>query len=864
MIATKIIKENNLEPQLKNVKTNKTFLARFGAKSTSSSKANKPNDTQNEVIIKCLNESPKKTSIPTPIRQVPLNVDNEISVISNRSDLKIDEDNLSSSKSNIDLIRSSIENDKELNSIINIFANNNCHKNDTKEPYYQEVKSNNCQDDNEEEINITHYDSTEKSKVRSQFMQRFAKRQITPQVIPQNIELEQNNVNEEQANLEERLNLVMEQLDELKKEKLKSHTNDERRDLEERINNLIDVKLKYIEKLQENQFKLMSQLITNAVGPQQSKAQYDKYARSPSPNKSSPVKNKQRKKTRSRSKEQYTQARSLSPIKYEPSYGCLQCELNQVCKKHEQVKEKKSDFLKELLDLSSPVKNRNRSNETLNQSPQRQTSSVKLTSTINDNSNDLLFDKYLTQTQQLEDLIKAHKQKEDEINKLNLKEKSVLKQTLKSSPQKGLFSDFDEVLKEIENSKSMLENDINTLLHNRENNLFYHVVAENSITSQDEKENIRMRKLVDGYLDAISNEVKKEVLQEIIDQSKHVKLEAEKDEKSNGQIDRRSRTAVKNQTQPPNKPIVTQKPKAEVKTSEKYLKSIYGNELLEKIKKEKSKFDWSSKTKISSQTDLMLEEIHKSNDDIFDKIIAKPVQLPKLPTKTIDNKPNKFQQSKVIQKPIEQIKSEPLVKLKNPPAKVPIKAKSNIGIVTVPFKEPEKENKAKKLLIQNQPAINISPEVKISKENSKSEHKNVEKIDEIKSKYDASFESDDDNPFSNQEGAGLQLPGYHNAKQVEQKKIERHVPSAPKLQDKLNYQIQPSSDDLAEKLRAKDLLENRALDWIEQELIARFVSTLTRQHEKIEEISDPVESTIDESESEISISQNESVLSILE
>lgn len=42
-------------------------------------------------------------------------------------------------------------------------------------------------------------------------------------------------------------------------------------------------------------------------------------------------------------------------------------------------------------------------------------------------------------------------------------------------------------------------------------------------------ERIRMKKLVDGCMIAISNDVQKEVSQRLIDESTHVKLEAERD-----------------------------------------------------------------------------------------------------------------------------------------------------------------------------------------------------------------------------------------------------------------------------------------------------------------------------------------------
>jgi hypothetical protein len=65
----------------------------------------------------------------------------------------------------------------------------------------------------------------------------------------------------------------------------------------------------------------------------------------------------------------------------------------------------------------------------------------------------------------------------------------------------------------------------------------------------------------------------------------------------------------------------------------------------------------------------------------------------------------------------------------------------------------------------------------------------------------------------NESGTGIAFPGYKKPIEIDEEfkyppKITHRV-----VKDKELHYIQPSSDEIAERLKSRDLLENKALDW---------------------------------------------------
>lgn len=69
----------------------------------------------------------------------------------------------------------------------------------------------------------------------------------------------------------------------------------------------------------------------------------------------------------------------------------------------------------------------------------------------------------------------------------------------------SMFGDIKEILKAVEFTKKQLEAEADIANRERQNRMFY---ALSSMTPHHDDERLRMRKLVDGCVNAISNDVK--------------------------------------------------------------------------------------------------------------------------------------------------------------------------------------------------------------------------------------------------------------------------------------------------------------------------------------------------------------------
>ena len=115
------------------------------------------------------------------------------------------------------------------------------------------------------------------------------------------------------------------------------------------------------------------------------------------------------------------------------------------------------------------------------------------------------------------------------------------------------------------------------------------------------------------------------------------------------------------------------------------------------------------------------------------------------------------------------------------------------------------------------PANSSNPQINPTASNSKLVEMNENEIGTKK--------KDDKEPgFDvNQEGSGIHLPGY--------KRPDNYIDSneakfPPNISPSANINFNQLSNETSDFARARDVLENRALGWLEQELLARFLNGL--------------------------------------
>ncbi|XP_052275900.1 TALPID3 protein-like isoform X2 [Dreissena polymorpha] len=105
---------------------------------------------------------------------------------------------------------------------------------------------------------------------------------------------------------------------------------------------------------------------------------------------------------------------------------------------------------------------------------------------------------------------------------------------------------------------------------------------------------------------------------------------------------------------------------------------------------------------------------------------------------------------------------------------------------------------------------------------------------------------DDDND-DNEDGTGLEYPGY---KREEVEEVQYNGPVFPPKMPSSERQL--TSDLIAEDIRRRDLLQNKANEWLEQELMARIITEVypLREHDEPAEISHVVSETSEDSMAE--------------
>ncbi|CAF0840022.1 unnamed protein product [Brachionus calyciflorus] len=596
-------------------------------------------------------------------------------------------------------------------------------------------------DDNVYISSNNHYD---KSKIRSEFSKILKKREITPNIIETTTSSIDSGLEtmtlKAQSDLDLKLNSVMKQLEVLKL----YEQNIVPKLLEKRLesNEFDSSRIKHIEQVQENQFKLMSQLIekikpfnsslNNIEEPRVKTIQF---------NDKIEVMETSRKSTKSRSRSRGSRKKDNS------------CEVCIRRSKSPPVKKEKQ-FLQELI-------------ETLPKSPN---CSFKEDDLLKEKVN--YFDDYLTRknTENLSEILKQSNELLSELERQEeIKSNRVKEEMVKKANKPSMFSDIKDILKKVEISKNKIDTFMNEIDRKKNTKMFY-LLNEN-----DKDEELRIKKLVDGCINAISNDVQKVVTQKMIDESRHIKLEAEKDINSksknrNSRISQRS-VSTTNLTN-------VKKPK-QISDVHKFLGKIYGKSLLDQIKQEEIE---EKKQRLKQDNQQQQQQQQQKKEPIKQK----------------------QQQQMILNRPAfstVQFQTYP----ENTIKKFNYKSTDTISMVTIIPREQSQE-KVSNMTRQVLPSMSINP-AKLNTNNNKKI--NVKTI-EIKENFDESEKEE--------QGSGIELTG-HGKEETKQNNI------LPTITEPVNQNF----------FIDRALRENRVLDWLEQEILKSFLNRIRIEEQEQED-----------------------------
>ncbi|RNA29012.1 TALPID3-like isoform X2, partial [Brachionus plicatilis] len=290
--------------------------------------------------------------------------------------------------------------------------------------------------------------------------------------------------------------------------------------------------------------------------------------------------------------------------------------------------------------------------------------------------------------------------------------------------------------------------------------------------------------MVDGCINAISNDVKKAVNQKMIDDSKHIKLEAERDTASK----RPSRVSSQRTSNQPAGP----KPK-QISNVHKYLGKIYGKSVLDQIK---------------------MDEVEEKNRRFREEAeqCKKKISIDK--TKKIQPASQKVQSRPSRIKPVEPVMQRPAF-ISIPVQPYPenqiknfdqIHRADNIGMVTILPRE-KSPSKAFNITRQVLPSMSINP-ARSSSGEKKANFKQIEiKVEEDENENDQEVDEEET-------GLGINVLGSRK-EEKEAAKEDVPVPLPGDL-----------SADRQQFLTDRNLSENRVLDWLEQEILKNFLLRL--------------------------------------
>lgn len=346
--------------------------------------------------------------------------------------------------------------------------------------------------------------------------------------------------------------------------------------------------------------------------------------------------------------------------------------------------------------------------------------------------------------------------------------------TSSMSSMSSMFDDIKDVLKAVEYSKAKIDaNDANRLKP-RDDRMF-HILNDASRSEQ-----LRLKKLVDGCVSAIASDVKKAVSQKLDDEEKN-------------------KTAnLKSQSR---RPSVTKQPKTDdkkptgpaISNINKYLGQVYGKSLIEQIKKER----------IEEKSRISKEKAEKSRQEEEDK--EKKRRMSRL-------------QHQATKKPIKPVKTPA-----PPPPPVQLVDDYNQqrpAFVSVPIVPMYPENNVHSFgeIKRIRSPERTSSGVKQTEEYYYSKETRVEEeiFPETSQRPGEENVIDKDDDEDNK-GYGIELNGAK--KPASSNTSSGTTKNQPGMSNE--------SNETAEFMKERSYLEKQTLDWLDQQIVDRFLKQLT-------------------------------------
>jgi hypothetical protein len=307
--------------------------------------------------------------------------------------------------------------------------------------------------------------------------------------------------------------------------------------------------------------------------------------------------NPSRSRSHGQQQQQHRRPRSLSKYNTKSNSPARSRSSCSSCNRQIKKVSKNNEFLHQLVDSSFNNSSKSPNNSFRSKSTSINNKHLKKSSNTDLFNDDIkeptLFDKYLNEAKNSNRIFNnSNNNKTGEI--INSVPKDPLQIVSETPRTSSMFEDIKEVLKAVELSKSQI--DANSMYDNltardRKNQKFYTNLNITDINSI-QNERMRMKHLVDGCVNAISNDVQKVVNQKLIDESRNVKLIAERDSSHRFPLGiqrtgfgtttrsiRSSSTNTQNDNQ--KKPLTSD--------TNKYLGKVFGKSLLDQIKMENLK-----------------------------------------------------------------------------------------------------------------------------------------------------------------------------------------------------------------------------------------------------------------------------------
>ncbi len=366
---------------------------------------------------------------------------------------------------------------------------------------------------------------------------------------------------------------------------------------------------------------------------------------------------------------------------------------------------------------------------------------------------------------------------------------------------------------------------------------------------------VRLKKLVDGCVSAISNDVQKEVTQRLIDESKHIKLEAERDlgsyatslRKKASQILKdskssafllKSKSSVGFGSSTSRSTNLKDKNQKSQSDTQKYIGKVFGKALLDKIKLEE----------VEERNEKIRKQLEEQKELKRQLILQKQQQEFKQPqSRLLKNISNSKKQAKTELKEVKQtVKPDILNKnsvknIKEVTNNVQSEAlvtprpafhschynnidntestDKNVALITVTPQDAAPIKPIKELKRQNLPSLSINPTSEIDSEPVIENKIQNNQSETINSSIDL-----------NQSGEGIHLSGYCKSKnQQSLREKDVHLPSNIARFESNAEEFSQSFDCSNQILNGRNLLEKDAFKWIEAELIAKFIKNLANE-----------------------------------